>query len=197
MQGRSIRKLLDLEGLDESTLLAALVVKELAGQINVVIHTICILLSLPHILEPDERILSLSLGAGNTGREFDLETDRRVAEFKFITWRGGSEAIRQNSLFIDLFSLVEHEARRERYLYVVGKEEPLKFLSHRRAIPSVLSKNRAVWEEFSAKHGSKYSVVSDYYHAVKHLVHLVDLAEVVPFFATLHKESAAASRNSS
>lgn len=43
---------------------------------------------LPHILEPDERVESVSLGAGNTGRDFDLETNVRVAEFKFIHWRG-------------------------------------------------------------------------------------------------------------
>jgi hypothetical protein len=39
------------------------------------------------------------------GRSFDLETDRQVAEFKFIAWRGGAEAIRQNGLFIDIFRL--------------------------------------------------------------------------------------------
>jgi hypothetical protein len=32
------------------------------------------------------------IGAGYTGREFDLETNYRVAEFKFIHWRGGPEA---------------------------------------------------------------------------------------------------------
>ena len=53
----------------------------MAGQVNVVIHALGILISLPYLLEDDEEIQSLSLGAGNTGRRYDLETDRRVAEF--------------------------------------------------------------------------------------------------------------------
>ena len=52
--------------------------KRLAGQINVTIHALGILMCLPHILEPDERVESVSLGAGNTGRDFDLETNVRV-----------------------------------------------------------------------------------------------------------------------
>ena len=82
---------------------AAVVLKEVAGQVNVLIHAVGILLSLPHILDDGEVVESLSLGAGNTGRDFDLVTDRRLAEFKFIQWRGGAESIRQNSIFKDFF----------------------------------------------------------------------------------------------
>src|SRR5262245_38182669 len=64
-------------------------IKKLAGQINVIIHAAGILCSLPAILKPGEIIESVSLGAGNTGRQFDLETNLRVAEYKFIDWRGG------------------------------------------------------------------------------------------------------------
>src|SRR5436305_14059511 len=63
---------------------AAGLVKQLAGQINVVIHALGILLCLPHILRPGEIIEYVSLGAGNTGRAFDLETNQRIAEFEFI-----------------------------------------------------------------------------------------------------------------
>ncbi|WP_283814259.1 hypothetical protein [Bradyrhizobium aeschynomenes] len=44
------------------------------------------MLCLPHILEEGEIVDYVSLGAGNTGRPFDLETNRRIAEFKFIHW---------------------------------------------------------------------------------------------------------------
>lgn len=81
-------------------LAAATLLKRAAGQINVVVHTAGILLCLPQLLDPHERVEYLSLGAGNTGRPFDLETSERVAEFKFIDWQGGSEAIRQNALFL-------------------------------------------------------------------------------------------------
>jgi len=54
---------------------AAALMKRVAGQINVVIHALGILLCLPHILEADEVVEYVSLGAGNTGRAFDLETN--------------------------------------------------------------------------------------------------------------------------
>lgn len=65
-------------GVSMDLLLAALLVKRHAGQINEIIHAIGILLSLPHILEDGEVVEGLSLAAGNTGKQFDLETNRRV-----------------------------------------------------------------------------------------------------------------------
>src|SRR5690348_14950778 len=79
---------LTTSGAKAEVLGAAGLVKQLAGQINVVIHALGILLCLPHILRPGEIIEYVSLGAGNTGRSFDLETNQRIAEFKFIHWQG-------------------------------------------------------------------------------------------------------------
>lgn len=72
-------------GASKDALAAAATIKALAGQINVTIHALGILRCLPHILQPGEVVEYVSLGAGNTGRPFDLETNLRVAEFKFIT----------------------------------------------------------------------------------------------------------------
>ena len=66
----------------------------------------------------------LSLGAGNTGRDYDLETDRRIAEFKFITWRGGAEAIRQNHTFVDMFNLACADTTKRRVLYLLDADVP-------------------------------------------------------------------------
>jgi hypothetical protein len=99
--------LLEQAGAGREVLAAAAEMKRLAGQINVTIHALGILLCLPHILEQGETVEYVSLGAGNTGREFDLETNLRVAEFKFIRWRGGAESIRQNSIFKDYVLLAE------------------------------------------------------------------------------------------
>ena len=88
-------ELLRQVGASNSVLGAAALVKSIAGQINVTIHTLGILRCLPSILEDGEVIEYVSLGAGNTGREFDLETNFRIAEFKFIRWQGGAEVIRQ------------------------------------------------------------------------------------------------------
>ena len=126
--------------IDASFMSSAASVKKVAGQINVIIHAAGILCSLPHILNPTEKILSVSLGAGNTGRKFDLETDQRIAEFKFIDWQGGPESIRQNSLFKDFYGLAEEDTSRKKCLYVLGTEVPLHFLNGRRALTSVLSR---------------------------------------------------------
>ena len=62
-------------------LAAAAELKRMAGQVDVTIHALGILLCLPHILEAGETVEYVSLGAGNTGRRFDLETNLRIAEF--------------------------------------------------------------------------------------------------------------------
>ncbi len=54
------------KGIDENAVEAALKIKQVSGQINIFIHAFGILILLPHILENDEKILYLSLGAGNT-----------------------------------------------------------------------------------------------------------------------------------
>jgi hypothetical protein len=130
---------------------------------------------LPKILEPGEVVQYLSLGAGNTGRPFDLETDKRVAEFKFIRWRG-ADAIRQNSLFKDFYQLAEHSTPKRKYLYVLGTEYPLKFLNGRRAIANVLDKYTTLLERFRTAHGNQYETVRDYYQARGNQVTLQDVS---------------------
>lgn len=180
--GPGITTLLASEGVEERTLAGALLVKRLAGQVNVIVHTLGILLSLPAILQDDEVVEELSLGAGNTGRSFDLVTNRRIAEFKFIAWRGGAEAIRQNSLFVDLYHLAEAETTKTRQLYVTDLVSPVRFLQGRRALKSVLSTHGAVAEEFFARFGGRYQVVRDYWDDVKERVDLINVSKLLPAF---------------
>ena len=73
------------------------------------------------------------------------DIDRRIAEFKFIHWRGGSEAIRQNGLFKDFYSLAEHETEKRKELYVLDCKYPLRFLRGGRALSSgVMHKSEAL-----------------------------------------------------
>lgn len=167
-------------GITDDVMAAALLVKAMSGQIHVVVHAVGILTALPYVLADDEVIESLSLGAGNTGRGHDLETDRQIAEFKFIEWRGGAESIRQNTLFVDLFNLATANTSKRRVLYVVGKAMPLKFLDNRRALTSVLSKNAAVADRFRELHGDTFRTVGDYYGSVRDVVEIVDLRDLVP-----------------
>ena len=166
--------------LDPNLLSASFELKKLAGQINVVIHSTGVLASLPSILEEGEKIGYLSLGAGNTGKQFDLETTHRIAEFKFINWKGGSESIRQNSLFKDFFGLAEEETEKKKYLYVLGIEKPLKFFTGKRKLSSVMSKNIALQSKFTSIYASRFSVVNEYFKFRENDVQIVDIAPVLP-----------------
>jgi hypothetical protein len=160
-------------------LAAAGLMKQLAGQINVVIHALGILLCLPELLQPGEVVESVSLGAGNTGKPFDLITNRRLAEFKFIAWQGGPESIRQNSLFKDFYYLAEYDTPKSKHLYVLGTDLPLKFLGGGRSLDSVLSKNVTFYDAFRAKYPD-YLVVRDYYLPRQGQVLVEDMSSMVP-----------------
>lgn len=176
---------LEAAGAGREALAAAAEMKRLAGQINVTIHALGILHSLPHILEPDERIHYVSLGAGNTGRAFDLETNLRVAEFKFIRWRGGPESIRQNSVFKDYLLLAENPTPKRKYLYLLGTEQALKFLRGGRALSSVLSRNDKLRKMFAERFGDTFPTVGDYFAAHAGAVQIEDVS---PWLSELAEE---------
>jgi hypothetical protein len=174
--------LLAADHINETALSGALTIKQLSAQIDVVIHALGILTSLPYVLKRGEVIQSLSLGAGNTSRHHDLETDRQIAEFKFIQWRGGSEAIRQNNVFIDVFNLARESTTKRRVLYLLDKRHALRLLRNRRAIGSVLSKNASVHARFRAAHHDQFATVREYWATIEHRVEIVDLRGLVPAF---------------
>jgi hypothetical protein len=156
---------------------SALSIKIIAGQINTIIHAAGILQSLSAILEEGETVESVSLGAGNTGKKFDLETNLRVAEFKFIDWKGGAESIRQNGIFKDFYELAEHKTDKKKTLYVVNTTHPLKFFNSSRALTSVLSKQPKILTEISINYDNKLKVVNDYYSLHKDNVQIIDIGQ--------------------
>lgn len=115
-------------GLTPDLLWAALVVRRDVGRVSDVIHAAVITLSLPYILEPGEQVFNRpSLGPGNDkSRPFDLETDRRVAEFKVALWSGG-DMMRKRGVTADLVHLTMDDSGRRPELWVAGTE-PLHFL---------------------------------------------------------------------
>lgn len=154
---------------------SALSIKNVAGQINTIIHAAGILHSLPSILEKGEIVESVSLGAGNTGKQFDLETNLRVAEYKFIDWQGGAESIRQNGIFKDFYNLAEYETDKMKILYVVGTKFPLKFFNGGRALTSVLSKQPGILKSIQSKYGQDITVARHYFELYKDSVSIVDI----------------------
>lgn len=162
------------------SLSAAAELKRMAGQIDVTIHALGILLCLPHILERGEEVEYASLGAGNTGRKFDLETNLRVAEFKFIRWRGGSEAIRQNATFKDFFELAIYPTEKRRCLYLLGTEQALKFFNGRRALTSILSGNEKIRRRFFDRYQEQYREVGEYFAEHSNMVEIRDVRTWLP-----------------
>ncbi|SMM98461.1 hypothetical protein SPONN_2402 [uncultured Candidatus Thioglobus sp.] len=163
--------------INKDLLNSALIIKQASSQIDVIIHASGILYSLPYILEENEVIESVSLGAGNTGKKFDLETNIRIAEFKFIDWQGGSESIRENGIFKDFYELAEYETDKKKVLYVVGTTYPLKFFNGGRAIISILSKQPKILKAISEKYGDKVKVARDYYELHKEKVSIIDVEQ--------------------
>ena len=170
-----------LEGMTGDVLKGSLLVKAASAQIDVVVHAAGIVASLPYILGPDERIKYVSLGAGNTGKAHDLETDLRVAEFKFIKWQGGAESVRQDSLLVDLFHLATSQTSKQRFLYVTGKSIPMAFLEgSKRNVRAALARRPGVPGQFDQIYGDWDPTVKDYWASIQEQVEICDLAGLVP-----------------
>jgi len=174
----SIRSL----GISRELLLAAMAVKQASAQINVVIHAVGILYALPHILREDEVVEALSLGASSVSSDFDLVTDQRIAEFKFIHWQPKGNAVRNKTLFQDFFKLAREQTAKEKYLYLLSTEIPLRFLRGDRNVMKVLDRNRRLADDFRDRYGQTYRTVGEFYEAHRAKVHVVNLVETMPGF---------------
>jgi hypothetical protein len=173
--------LLDDHQVSTDTVLAVRRMKQAAGQVNVVMHAVGILACLPKILRKGEEVEALSLGAGNSGRDFDLETNHRIAEFKFINWRKKSNTIRQNNVFADVLNLAIAETDRRRELYLVDPAPAEHFLSGGRALDSVLGRHPNARRRFQAAYPEPpFETVGEFWASVRDRIHLVDLRGVLP-----------------
>ncbi|MFC3960676.1 DUF2283 domain-containing protein [Nocardia jiangsuensis] len=116
-------------GFSDDLLDAALAVRAHVGRLSDVIHATVIARVLPAILEPGEVVARRpSLGAGNDpSRPFDLETDRRIAEFKVAQWKG-ADTMRKRGVVADLVHLALADRDRRAQLFVVGTL-PIHFLT--------------------------------------------------------------------
>jgi hypothetical protein len=149
-EAEDIASVIGQYGIQPHLLPAALFVRDRLGRINDVIHATAIAVALPEILEPGEELQRPSLAAGNDPtRPFDLETDRRIAEFKLARWRG-ADAMRKRQLFKDFVHLAVEPSDRCRHLFVLGSE-PIQFLETSRSTAGWALDRfpaaRAVWAE--------------------------------------------------
>ena len=151
-------------------------IKKLSAQVDVAIHAYGILIALSKIMEDDEVIEYLSLGAGNTGKDFDVSTNKRIAEFKFAKWDDKNNTIRQNGIFKDFLELAlnEKENKKDRYLYCLNAEKVKMFFNtSERSLESVLSrntKNKKYHDE-----AIEYKIVKTFYNKYKDSVKIIEL----------------------
>ncbi len=181
-----LEKICSKDSIDVELFDAAMTLKNLTRQIDVIVHAVGIMLSLPYILKNDEEIIGLSLGAGKKKTvPFDLETNFRIAEFKFINWQGGSEKMRKISLFKDFYYLAEYEPHKnERNLFVLGKKYPSNFFQSETSLSSIMPR-RVIWEDFKQRYPEGLNTVKEYYELQKNRVKIIDLTAIVSHFRNL------------
>lgn len=154
---------------------AALTLKSAASQIDNLLHALGILILLPKILEDEEAIIEVSLSAGTGGKSYDLETDRRVAEFKFINWQGGSNAVRHRAVFHDFVKLAESSTNRLKQIFLIDPQHSRKWLCGKTSLRSALTTHADTLDGLLAKYRDQVQTVSDYYKLYQGSVHLENI----------------------
>jgi len=178
-----------LEGhaLSVETAVAAMAVRASLGRVSDLIHASVICGALPRILEPGERVtVRPSLASGNDPtRLYDLETDRRVAEFKAAVWQTGSNVMRKRALFADLVALAMDPRPLRKQLFVVG-DQPARFLrSSKSEAHMILQRaDERLRLRFVDQFGAAPISVADFSVRFASDVEIVDLGSVLPELRT-------------
>jgi len=183
LEGRKqaeLEDVLGVRGVSPELLRAAFLVRREFGRVNDLIHAAAIVLSLPHILEPGETLRRPSLAAGNDpSRPFDVETDRRVAEFKLSRW-DGNDAMRKRHVFKDLVHLAVEESNRAAELYVLGAR-PVRFLrATRSSVSWALDRFPATRVLFEQRFGDLVMPIPDFVSEQAARVEIIDLEGRLP-----------------
>jgi hypothetical protein len=164
------------------TAVAAMAVRESLGRISDLIHASVICAALTRILEDGERIVVRpSLASGNDPtRHYDLETDRRIAEFKVAVWQSGSNVMRKRTLFADLVSLAMDPRPVRKQLFVVG-ERPGRFLSGSRSLAHMVLQraHQNLRDRFTLTYGPGSISVAEFAAGPASDVEVIDLLDVL------------------
>lgn len=174
---KAVKRLLGERQVSPELLSAAMFARERVGRVNDVIHATAIALTLPEILAPGEILKRPSLAAGNDpSRPFDVETNRRVAEFKLARW-DGNDAMRKRQVFKDLVQLAAEGSERSAELYVLG-QRPIRFLHETTSNAGwALDRAPAVRAIFEKRFGSLHTPIPDFVDGAGAHVKIVDLEE--------------------
>jgi hypothetical protein len=176
----AVARVLDDRGVAGDVLEAALFARQRLGRISDIIHAVAVSLALPRMLQPGETLRRPSLAAGNDpSRPFDIETDRRIAEFKLARW-DGHDAMRKRQLFKDLVHLAADTSGRSAELYVAG-DRPLRFLDTTRASAAwALNRFPSPALLFEQRFGDPAVAIADFRAARASHVRVINLQELLP-----------------
>lgn len=171
-----------IEDLGDELLRGAMAVTRAIGDLYALVHAAGMLAAMREILDDDEEIESLSLGAGASGQP-DLVTSKRVAEFKFQRWNGNDGA-RERELVADVIRLATDPSGRDRCLYLLDKSRPLAWLqSNKRNLKSLLGKTRhePLLRDVQQTYGGVVTV-AELWARIDPPITVVGLADVSPVF---------------
>ena len=135
-------------------------------------------------LNKDEKIQYLSLGSGNHKERFDMETNLRIAEFKFGKWNEKSaNGIRRRGYFGNYVSLLVANDTRNKYFVVEDKNAFIKFMSGKATWKNVLSKNPSGFkrlEKFIIENKKeKLVTVGEIYREFEEWVTIIDYNQII------------------
>jgi hypothetical protein len=184
---RDVALQLEKQGVSKHLLRAAFDARREFGRINDVIHAAAIAISLPHLLQPGEVLKRPSLAAGNDpSRPFDVESDKRIAEFKLSRW-DGHDAGRKRQVFKDLVHLAAYDAGdRKAELYVLGIR-PITFLTTTTstaawALNRMSDKTRLLFQQ---RFGSLETPIPAFVGGPAAHVQIIDLEKTLPEYFSL------------
>lgn len=181
LDGSAVASTAAAGGVDSDLLRAAIVARRDLGRINDLIHAAAIVRVLPQVLEDGEIVTNRpSLAAGNDPtRPYDLETNRRVAEFKLSQW-AGADAMRKRQVFKDLVHLAADTSGRQPELFVVGPG-PIGFLKTSKSSAAwALDRFPAARQLFLERFGSLEMQVAGFTAGPAARVRITDLTPLVP-----------------
>ena len=175
-----IPTLLERNGVTAELLAAAIVLREHVGRLNDIIHACAISLALPNLLDADEVLRRPSLAAGNDpSRPYDIETDRRIAEFKLARW-DGHDATRKRQLVKDLVHLAADQSGRSPELYVLG-DRPRHFLQTTRAsVAWALDRSPSTRALYKTRFGNLDVPIPTFVEGAARVVNVIDLYDRLP-----------------
>lgn len=168
----------------ETIFLAAKIIKQASSQIDEIVHASGIMIAKEVWLNEDEKVEYLSLGAGNLKERFDMETNLRIAEFKFGKWNEKSaNGIRRRGYFSNYVSLLAANNPRSKYFVVEDKKAFIKFMSGKATWRNVLSKNPSGFkklENFIIENKKEYLItVDEIYKEFEGRVTIIEFNQII------------------